>query len=62
MFDVKVVSYIKSDLTLRGALPEEQAKGDCARRVTEFWTDDGILIWEYDSYKHKAKVFREDLL
>ncbi len=62
MFDVKVVSFIRSDLTLRGDTPVEQAKGDLARRITEFWTDDGILVFEYDSYKHKAKVFREDLL
>ena len=62
MFDVKVVSFIRSDLTLRGGSPTEQANGDCARRITEFWTDDGILIFEYDSYKKKAKVFRDDLL
>lgn len=62
MFDVKVVSFIRSDLTLRGASPEEQAKGDCARRIIQFWTDDGDLVFEYDPWKKKTKVFREDLL
>lgn len=62
MFDVKTVKFIRSDLTLRGALAEEQANGDCARRIIQFWTNDGDLVFEYDPWKKKTEVFREDLL
>ncbi len=62
MFDVKTVKYIRSDLQLRGHTQPEQDKGDCARRIIQFWTDDGILVFEHDPYLHKTEVFREDLI
>ncbi len=62
MFDVKEVTYIKSSLELRGSLPQEQAEGDCARRIIQWWSKKGELIMEYDPYLKTSKIFREDLL
>ena len=58
----KKVSFIRTDLTTRGGDPVSQADGQCARSIIQFWTEDGKLVFEYDTWKKRAKVFEEDLL
>jgi len=62
MFGLKRKTFIVSDLELRGHLDKEQQNGDCARRIIQFYTDNGELVLEYDPWKKTTTVFREDLL
>ena len=58
----KKKSFIVTTLKTRGITPREQDEGGVGRRITEFWSDEGILILEYDPYTKKCQVYREDLL
>jgi len=62
MFNSKIVKFIRSDLDLRGHTVREKESGGVGRRITQFYSEDGILIFEYDPYTKESKVFREDLL
>lgn len=44
----RVIQVIETDFELRGATPVEQLAGHVARRVTQYWSLDGRLLWEID--------------
>jgi hypothetical protein len=43
MFNAKVIQIIRADLELRG-----NGVDDPYRRITQYWTLDGRLLWEED--------------
>ena len=59
---VKKKSFIVTNLEMRGISKGEQERGDVGRRITQIYSDDGNLIFEYDPYTKESKVVRPDLL
>jgi hypothetical protein len=50
MFKAEVIQVIRTDLDLRGAGTEDDPK----RRVVQYWTLDGTLLWEFDPHQQAA--------
>jgi len=56
--DVEVIRVIRTNLLRRG----EGVEKDPIRRIEQFWSLDGELLWEIDPYKKSKKKTPENYI